>query len=39
VESRKDLKDTWLAALGELQLGLTRANFDTWFRETSIVSE
>ena len=38
-ESRRDLKDVWLAALGELQLGLTRANFDTWFKETSIVSE
>ena len=38
-ESRVNLKDVWQAALGELQLGLSRANYDTWFKDTSIVSE
>jgi len=32
-------KQLWSAALGELQLGLSRANYDTWFKDTSIVSE
>src|SRR5207244_13390256 len=27
------------AARGELQLGLSHANYDTWFKDTSIVSE
>ena len=26
-----NLKQLWHAALGELQLGLTKANYDTWF--------
>jgi chromosomal replication initiator protein len=39
VESRVDLKGLWQAALGELQLTLTRANFDTWLKDTVIVSE
>jgi chromosomal replication initiator protein len=34
-----DAKDVWRAALGELQLGLSRANYDTWFKETTILSE
>ena len=34
-----NLKQLWHAALGELQLGLTKANYDTWFKETAIVSE
>jgi chromosomal replication initiator protein len=38
VEGR-DLKQTWASALGELQLGVTKANFDTWFKDTSIISE
>ena len=25
---------TWHAALGQLELSVTRANFDTWLRET-----
>ena len=33
------LKQLWLAVLGELQLAMTRAHYDTWFKETSIVSE
>ena len=32
-------KQLWSAALGELQLGLSHANYDTWFKDTSIVSE
>jgi chromosomal replication initiator protein len=31
-------KNIWQAVLGELQLGMSRANFDTWFRGTSIIS-
>jgi chromosomal replication initiator protein len=31
-------KKIWQAVLGELQLGITRPNFDTWFRDTTIVS-
>ncbi|HUG55676.1 MAG TPA: chromosomal replication initiator protein DnaA [Candidatus Limnocylindrales bacterium] len=34
-----NLRDLWHAALGELQLQLTRANYDTWFKDTTIVSE
>jgi len=34
-----NLKQLWHAALGELQLGLTKANYDTWFNDTAIVSE
>ncbi len=32
-------KQLWHAALGELQLALTKANYDTWFKDTAIVSE
>jgi len=39
VEGRTDLKQLWSGALGEIQLGLTRANFDTWFKDTTIISE
>ncbi|HET8568597.1 MAG TPA: chromosomal replication initiator protein DnaA [Candidatus Limnocylindria bacterium] len=40
VESRaSDTKGLWHAVLGELQLGMSRANYDTWFKDTSIVSE
>jgi chromosomal replication initiator protein len=28
----------WQAVLGELQLGISKANFDTWFKNTSILS-
>jgi chromosomal replication initiator protein len=34
-----NLKELWQAALGEIQLGLTRANYDTWFKDTTIISE
>ncbi len=33
------LKQLWQAALGELQLGLSRGNYDTWLKDTHIVSE
>ena len=33
------LKQLWQAVLGELQLGMTRAQYDTWFKDTSVVSE
>ena len=35
----RDLKQVWATALGELQIALTKANFDTWFKDTAIVSE
>ena len=34
-----NLKQLWHAALGELQLGLTKANYDTWFKDTAVISE
>jgi chromosomal replication initiator protein len=33
-----DLQAIWLAALGELELTLSKANFTTWFRSTGISS-
>ena len=39
VEGRIDLHKVWSAALGVLQLGLTKANFETWFKDTTVVSE
>jgi chromosomal replication initiator protein len=33
-----DLNELWRAALGELELTLTRANFTTWFKNTFIAS-
>ncbi len=34
-----NLKQLWSAALGELQLAVTKANYDTWFKDTQVVSE
>jgi len=34
-----NLKQLWTAALGELQVGLTRAQYDTWFKDTQVISE
>src|SRR6266850_2199986 len=34
-----NLKSLWSAALGEIQLGLSKGNYETWFKETAIVSE
>ncbi|MBI2773059.1 MAG: chromosomal replication initiator protein DnaA [Chloroflexi bacterium] len=39
VEGRVDAKQIWSAVLGEIQLAITKANFDTWFKDTVIVSE
>jgi chromosomal replication initiator protein len=33
-----DAKQVWRAALGELQVSLSPANFETWLRDTSLVS-
>ena len=38
-ETRINLKELWRAALGELQLAMPKANYDTWFKETYVVSE
>jgi chromosomal replication initiator protein len=38
-EIRTNLKELWRAALGELQLAMPKANYDTWFKETYVVSE
>ncbi|MEO8468670.1 MAG: DnaA N-terminal domain-containing protein, partial [Chloroflexota bacterium] len=32
-----DAKQVWRAALGELQVSLSPANFETWLRETTLV--
>src|SRR5688572_26813554 len=32
-----DAKQVWRAALGELQVSLSPANFETWLKETSLV--
>ncbi|HYK98890.1 MAG TPA: chromosomal replication initiator protein DnaA [Candidatus Acidoferrales bacterium] len=34
-----NLKALWSAALGEMQVALTKGNYDTWFKDTAIVSE
>src|SRR5438309_4821062 len=34
-----NLKQLWTAALGELQVGLSRAQYDTWFKDTQVISE
>jgi chromosomal replication initiator protein len=33
-----DTSSAWQAVLGELEVGLSRANFTTWFKNTSLVS-
>jgi len=33
-----DLKEIWSAALGELEVVLSKANFTTWFKDTFILS-
>jgi chromosomal replication initiator protein len=32
-----DAKQVWRAALGELQVSLSPANYETWLRETQLV--
>src|SRR5918998_2142912 len=33
-----DTKQVWRAALGELQVSLSPANFETWLKETALVA-
>ena len=33
-----DAKQVWRAALGELQVSLSPANFETWLKDTALVS-
>lgn len=35
----RSAKQIWQAALGELQLQVNRANFNTWLKDTSVVSQ
>ena len=32
-------EELWKAVLGEMELSLTKANFTTWFRNTTIISK
>ena len=32
-----DAKQVWRAAMGELQVSLSPANFETWLRDTSVI--
>src|SRR5712691_4079131 len=34
-----NLKALWSAALGEIQIGLSKGNYETWFKDTQVVSE
>jgi chromosomal replication initiator protein len=34
-----NLKQLWSAALGEMQLTLTKGNYETWFKDTAVISE
>lgn len=36
---QSDLQKVWQAALGELELSLSKANFTTWFKNTFIASQ
>ena len=33
-----DAKQVWRAALGELQVSLSPANFETWLKDTALVA-
>ena len=35
--ARPDYKQIWQAALGELQLQMSRPNYETWFKDTTLV--
>ncbi len=32
-------EELWKAVLGEMELSLSRANFTTWFKNTSVLSK
>jgi chromosomal replication initiator protein len=34
-----NLKQLWSAALGEIQLTVTKGNYETWFKDTAVISE
>src|SRR6266498_2473118 len=36
-DASMDAKQVWRAALGELQVSLSPANFETWLRDTELV--
>jgi chromosomal replication initiator protein len=38
VATSVDLQQLWQAALGELQLQMSRPNYETWFKETTLVA-
>jgi len=38
VAASVDLQQLWQAALGELQLQMSRPNFETWFKETALAA-
>lgn len=38
IDAHMDFAETWQAALGELELTLSKANFTTWFKNTYISS-
>jgi len=33
-----DLKETWRAVLGDIEVSLSKANFTTWFKDTNLLS-
>src|SRR5256886_1415966 len=37
ISDRMDAKQVWRAALGELQVSLSPANFETWLRDTQLI--
>ncbi len=38
-QNSMDLQQLWLAALGELELAISKANFTTWFKNTFIIEQ
>ncbi|MDE2030684.1 MAG: chromosomal replication initiator protein DnaA [Patescibacteria group bacterium] len=34
-----DIKELWVNCLSEIELGISKANFTTWFKNTSIIKE
>ena len=38
VATSVDLQQLWQAALGELQLQMSRPNYETWFKETTLAA-
>src|SRR5579875_4116019 len=38
VVTKLDAQQVWQAALGELQVQMSRPNFETWFKDTALVA-